>query len=368
MKKRRWLKIGLAALAVLALLLIVTRRDRGPEVAGRLLEEWVQDLLVTADPDRRAAAQAAVAQLGTNALPWLQLAVRHTDPVWKQPLLNTVKKVPGIDRRDLMRWVNLYERSEIRAGGVAGRAALGQAAVPAIPELVTALGDPEQLVYNNALAALRGLGSLPLREITNRLDQADGGHRTRMLNVLRNMKSDVAPAAPALVGIIEAKPGSDEANAAAAALSMMGHRAAPAVMRLVSSERYELRVAGFDVLQRLMPAEHGLWEALRGTFQLGGEREARILAALRDVWGEPGTDTPTLSAAVLRGTAKSRAAGIFLMGEAARPGNAYARKLRKLRDRKLESGQAAIEAALRKLKAAEATASGSPGAAKTSSD
>ena len=368
MKKRRWLKIGLAALAVLALLLIVTRRDRGPEVAGRPLEEWVQDLLVTADPDRSAAAQAAVAQLGTNALPWLQLAVRHTDSVWKQPLLNTVKKVPGIDRRDLMRWVNLYERSEIRAGGVAGLAALGQAAVPAIPELVTALGDPEQLVYNNALAALRGLGSLPLREITNRLAQADGGHRTRMLNVLRNMKSDVAPAAPALVGIIEAKPGSDEANAAAAALSMMGHRAAPAVMRLVSSERYELRVAGFDVLQRLMPAEHGLWEALRGTFQLGGEREARILAALRDVWGEPGTDTPTLSAAVLRGTAKSRAAGIFLMGEAARPGNAYARKLRKLRDRKLESGQAAIEAALRKLKAAEATASGSPGAAKTSSD
>ena len=359
MKKRRWLKIGLAALAVIALLLIVTRRDRGPEVAGRPLEEWVQDLLVTADPDRSAAAQAAVAQLGTNALPWLQLAVRHTDPVWKQPLLNTVKKVPGIDRRDLMRWVNLYERSEIRAGGVAGLAALGQAAVPAIPELVTALGDPEQLVYNNALAALRGLGSLPLREITNRLDQADGGHRTRMLNVLRNMKSDVAPAAPALVGIIEAKPGSDEANAAAAALAVMGH---------VSSERYELRVAGFDVLQRLMPAEHGLWDALRGTFQLGGEREARILAALRDVWGEPGTDTPTLSAAVLRGTAKSRAAGIFLMGEAARPGNAYARKLRKLRDRKLESGQAAIEAALRKLKAAEATASGSPGAAKTSSD
>ena len=368
MKKRRWLKIGLTVLAVLALLLIVTRRDRGPEVAGRSLEEWVQDLLVTASPARRAAAQAAVAQLGTNALPWLQLAVHHTDPVWKQPLLTTVKKVPGIDRRDLMRWVNLYERSEIRAGGVAGLAALGQAAVPAIPELVTALGDPEQLVYNNALAALRGLGSLPLREITNRLAQADGGHRTRMLNVLRNMKSDVAPAAPALVGIIEAKPGSGEANAAAAALSMMGHRAAPAVMRLVSSERYELRVAGFDVLQRLMPAEHGLWEALRGTFQLGGEREARILVALRDVWGEPGTDTPTLSAAVLRGPAKSRAAGIFLMGEAARPGNAYARKLRKLRDRKLESGQAAIEAALRKLKVAEATASGSPGAAKMSSD
>ena len=348
MRKRRWLKIGLAALAVLALLLIVARRDRGPEVAGRPLEEWVQDLLVTADPARRAAAQTAVAQLGTNALPWLQLAARHTDPVWKQPLLSAVKKMPGIDRRDLLRWVSLYERSEIRAGGVAGLGALGQAAAPAIPDLVESLGDPEQLVYNNALAALRGLGQLPFREITNRLGQADGGHRTRMLHVLRNMKSDAATAAPALVKIIEAKPGSAEANAAAAALSTMGYRAAPSAMRLVASERYELRVVGFDVLQRLMPAERGLWAALRGTFQLGGEREAKIIDALRDVWGEPGTHYPTLSAAVLRGTEKSRAAGIFLMREAARPGNAYARKLKKLE--------------------ATATASESPGAAKTSSD
>ena len=30
--------------------------------------------------------------------------------------------------------------------------------MPAIPDLVTALGDSEQLVHNNALAALRQLG------------------------------------------------------------------------------------------------------------------------------------------------------------------------------------------------------------------
>ena len=294
--------------------------------------------------------------------------MRHTDPFWKQPLLSTVNKMPGIDRQDLLRWVNLYERSEIRAGGAAGLAVLGQAAAPAIPDLVESLGDREHLVWNNSLATLRGLGSLPLREITNRLNKTEGGHRMRMLHVLRNMKSDAAAAAPALVDIIEAKPGSDEAAAAVAALAMMGHRAAPAVMRLVASQRYELRVVGFDTLARLMPAEHGLWDALRGTFQLGGEREVRILVALKDVWGELGTDYPTLSAAVLRGTAKSREAGIFLMGEAARPGNAYARKLRELRNRKLESGQAALEAALRKLEAAQVSASGSAGAVKKSSD
>ena len=64
-----------------------------------------------------------------------------------------VDAVPLLEREDIQRWANTYE-PEIRAGGVAGLAALGKAATPAIPDLVTALGDPEHLVYNNALAAL----------------------------------------------------------------------------------------------------------------------------------------------------------------------------------------------------------------------
>ena len=84
MKKWRHLTIGVAALALLGLLLIVAKRDRGPEVDGRPLEAWVRDLLITADPGRRAAARAAVEQLGTNAIPWLQLALNHTDSSWKK--------------------------------------------------------------------------------------------------------------------------------------------------------------------------------------------------------------------------------------------------------------------------------------------
>ena len=366
MWKRPWLKIGLAAIAMLVLCLIVGRRDRGPEVDGRPLESWVRDLLNTADPGRRVAAQAALVQLGTNALPWLQVALNQRDTFWKKPLLYTVDTLPGVDRQHLLRWVNPYGVSEIRAGGAAGLAALGQVAAPAIPDLVESLGDPEHLVYNNALVALLGLGKLSLQAITNRLGQAESGHLTRMIHILRGMQSDAAVAAPTLASIIEAKSGSDEANAATAALTTMGHRAAPAVMRLVASERYELRVAGFDVLQQLMPAERGLWNALSGTFQLGDERETQILAALWDVWGEPGTEHPTLSAAVLRGTPKAQAAGIFLMSEAARPGNAYARKLQMLRKRELGLGQAALEAALKKLEAAEVSASGQADGAKTS--
>ena len=146
MKKRRHLTIGLAALALLGLLLIVAKRDRGPEVDGRPLEAWVRDLLITADPGRRAAARAAVGQLGTNAIPWLQLALNHTDSSWKKTLLNTADTLPGLDRHDLLRWVNPYERSEIRAGGAAGLAALGQAAAKATTQSwnsnrITALGQ-----------------------------------------------------------------------------------------------------------------------------------------------------------------------------------------------------------------------------------
>ena len=177
MTKRRLLKISLGLLVVIGLFIVIAQRDRGPLVDGRPLEDWVQDLLVTADLARRDAAQEAVAGLGTNAVPWLRRTLRYTDPVWKRPLISVVDSVPLLEREDIQRWANTYELSEIRAGGVAGLAALGQAATPAIPDLVTALGNPEHLVYNNALAALRSMGAAPLGEITNRLGQAQGDHR-----------------------------------------------------------------------------------------------------------------------------------------------------------------------------------------------
>ena len=63
MTKRRLLKISLGLLVVVGLFLAFAQRDRGPMVDGRPLEDWVQDLLVTAEPPKREAAQAAVAGL-----------------------------------------------------------------------------------------------------------------------------------------------------------------------------------------------------------------------------------------------------------------------------------------------------------------
>ena len=312
MTKRRLLEISLGLLVVIGLFIVIAQRDRGPLVDGRPLEDWVQDLLVTADPARRDAAQEAVAGLGTNAVPWLRRTLRYTDPVWKRPLISVVDSVPLLEREDIQRWANTYELSEIRAGGVAGLAALGQAATPAIPDLVTALGDPEHLVYNNALVALRSMGAAPLGEITNRLGQAQGDHRARIFHLLRYMKRDAAPAAPALLEIIRAKPGSNEANAAADALSTMGIGAVPTAVQLAVDDSYTIRVVGLEALSRLLPVEHLLWEELKATVQLGNDRE-KFSRRWRPSGGNPLKSYPTLSAAILRGTPRSCEAAIFLI-------------------------------------------------------
>ena len=366
MTKRRLLKISFGLLVIVGLFLAFTRRDRGPVVDGRPLEDWVQDLLVTADPAKRDAAQKAVAGLGTKAVPWLRSTLRYTDPVWKHPLMSVVDSVPLLEREDIHRWANTYELSKIRAGGVAGLTALGKTASPAIPDLVTALGDPEHLVYNNALTALQSMGSLPLVEITNRLDQAKGDHLARMYHLLRYMKHDAAPAAPALLEIIRTKTGSNEANAAAAALSTMGIRAVPTAVQLAVDDSYPIRVVGFDALSRLLPVEHLLWKELKATVQLGNDREKDILAAVEDIWGNPEEPYPTLSAAILRGTPRSCEAAIFLMSEVARPGNPYARKLQKLRDRPLKSSREKLTAALKKLEAMSSASAKPDGVKKTS--
>ncbi len=349
MKKWQIIKVGAGALIFICLLLSFTKRDRGPLVEGRPLESWVQDLLITADPIKHNAAKKAVSKLGTNAIPWLRKTLLYTDPVWKRPLISMAESAPFIEPKTIHRWANTYELAEIRAGGVAGLAELGQWAAPAIPDLVEALGDPEHLVYNNALLVLNGMGKLPLSEITNRLAAVQGEHRTRMLHVLRNMKEDAVGSAPALVRIIEIQSGSNEANAAIAALSTMGIKAAPAAVQLAVSDRYELRLAGFNVLSRLLPAEHELWAELKSSIQLGHEKEKEVLLALQNVWGNSNETYTSLSDAIFNGTPRSCDAAILLMSKAAKPGNSSARKLHKLRNKTLNSGPKTLQAVLEKI-------------------
>ena len=350
MKKWQIIKISAGALILICLLLSFIKRDRGPLVEGRPLESWVQDLLITADPIKHNAAKKAVSQLGTNAIPWLRKTLLYTDPVWKRPLISMAESASFIEPKTIHRWANTYELAEIRAGGVAGLAELGQWAAPAIPDLVEALGDPEHLVYNNALLALNRMGKLPFREITNRLVVVQGEHRTRMLHVLRNMQQEAVNSAPALVKIIENQSGSNESNAAIAALSTMGIKAAPAAVQLAISNRYELRLAGFNVLSRLFPAEHELWAELKSSIQLGHEKEKEVLFALQNIWGHSDEIYTSLSDAIFHGTPQSCEAAILLMSKAAKPGNSSARKLHKLRNETLKSDPR-LQAALEKIDA-----------------
>ena len=351
MKKWHIIKTGVCSLLFICLLLSLIKRDRGPLVEGKPLEEWAQHLLITSEPIKHNTAKNAVAQLGTNAIPWLRKTLNYNDPIWKRPLISLVQSVPLIEVKTIHQWANTYELASIRAGGVAGLAELGDLAAPAIPDLVEALGDSEHLVYNHSLTALNGMGKLPFHEITNRLNKVEGQHLARLLHVLRNMKQDAATAAPILAKIIKNRSGSKEANAAESALSTMGANAAPAAVQLAVSDRYELRLVGFNLLSRLIPTEHELWAELKFGMQLGNKREKEILLALQNVWGNPNEVYNSLSEAIFRGTPLSCEAAIFLMSEAAKPDNTYERKLKKLQDKTLKSNPDVLEAALKKISA-----------------
>ena len=349
MKIWQLIKIGGGALILICLLLSFIKRDRGPVLEGRPLESWVQDLLITADPIKHTSAKKAVSQLGTNAIPWLQKTLLYKDPIWKRPFIGISESVSFIEPKTIYRWANTYELAKIRAGGAAGLAELGQLASPAIPALVESLGDPEHLVYNNALLALNKMGKLPFSEITNRLFSVQGEHQTRMLHVLRNMQEEAVSSAPELLKIIESQSGSNEANAAIAALSTMGIKAAPAAVQLAISDRYELRLAGFNVLSRLLPVEHELWTELKSGIQLGHEKEKEVFLALQNVWGNSNEAYTSLSDAIFHGTPSSSRAAILLMSVAAKPGNASERKLNKLRNKTLKSAPKKIKETQKKI-------------------
>ena len=349
MKKWQLTKIGGGALILICLLLSFIKRDRGPVLEGRPLESWVQDLLITADPIKQTSAKKAISQLGTNAIPWLRKTLLYKDPIWKRPFIGISESVSFIEPKTIHRCANTYELAEIRAGGAAGLAELGRLASPAIPALVESLGDPEHLVYINALLALNKMGKLPFREITNRLFSVQGEHQTRMLHVLRNMQEEAVSSAPELLKIIESQSGSNEANAAIAALSTMGIKAAPAAVQLAISDRYELRLAGFNVLSRLLPVEHELWTELKSGIQLGHEKEKEVFLALQNVWGNSNEAYTSLSDVIFHGTPSSSRAAILLMSVAAKPGNASERKLNKLRHKNLKSAPKKIKETQKKI-------------------
>ena len=131
-------------------------REREPEYQGRKLSEWLQiygESFYSSPSDDVALAKdrevkKAVQHIGTNAVPWLlRWLVQSSGP--PEVVKRLVRRIPLSFARTL--WT-----TRLNSHALIGFSLLGPEASPAIPQLVTWLGDPKK--RKQAIHALGMIG------------------------------------------------------------------------------------------------------------------------------------------------------------------------------------------------------------------
>ena len=162
-RRRVYLILGVVGVVLAGVLLVVFSREREPEYGGKRLSEWVMKL-----PDD--AAEKAIRQIGTNALPYLLKWIGYAVPAWKGRLYEAVN--PNLNSLN-SEW-GLYDKRDLRATQASSAFAfLGLQAQVVIPELTLMLNDSKKIANATAAASalvLLGPDGLPpvMAVLTNR--------------------------------------------------------------------------------------------------------------------------------------------------------------------------------------------------------
>jgi HEAT repeat protein len=113
---------------------------------------------------------------------------------------------------------------------------LGAHAEPALPQLVQALADPEDMTADQAGAGLSKVGPAAIPPLVQLLGSEDPALRRRALGVLGEMKGVAAPAAAALVARV-ADEDDDVRRAARGAVASVGSATLPALATMIRARR-----------------------------------------------------------------------------------------------------------------------------------
>jgi hypothetical protein len=162
---RRLLLVLLTAGFVVGLAALVWHSQREPSYQGTSLSEWLRTHTptgaLTPEPSQRAAE--AVRHIGTNGLPFLVSWIEdYQNPSpWRARLLSYSGK-PGSPGRGIL--FETIAKPEVRVGlALRGFEILGEAAAPAIPELVRVAnqGNPPTSPLATTALAFLGKDALP---------------------------------------------------------------------------------------------------------------------------------------------------------------------------------------------------------------
>jgi hypothetical protein len=158
-------------------------RDEGPSYAGKSLNKWV--LLIgrrsweePPSPELRRNAEHAIAEIGTNAIPFLLQWIRY-EPVSSKMgkcIGFVLSKLPGRPHFELLELPRKRPSDEMRARGARNAfRILGAAASPAIPSLSYLERCSESAEVKDRVAeAMAGIGTPALPAMMNLLTNANG--------------------------------------------------------------------------------------------------------------------------------------------------------------------------------------------------
>lgn len=248
--------VTMAAFALAALAFVVANRE--PARDTKPLNAWLRELN-SAEPYRRARAEAAVRQMGPRVVPAL-----------------------------VVRLESSYTDDQARA--ILGFEALGDAGRPAIPSLTALLrAEATSLPAARALAAI-GPATVPL--LTNSLASSAGFIRSSAVRALGRMRTDGRLAVPALVSVLN----DDDDDLRYFATRALGNLAAdpeqavPALVNRLEDRNVEVRKIAARSLGQFHGQARGAVPALRKA--LNRDEEAVKLTAayaLREI--NPGIAT-----------------------------------------------------------------------------
>lgn len=190
MKKRIFIGLLVAVVAVLAGEVVNALLPREPVYEGRPLSAWLEDLDSDKPREIRAHARKAIGQIGTNAIPLLMDWFRARDSRLKTRLMELA------DKQRLIKIHFTPAQDRCRRAYRACRI-LGPVAKPAIPELIELLRDTRTTPTAGNVLVLFGADAIG--PLTGALTNQNINIRYSAACVLGLFRGGAAAAVPALI-------------------------------------------------------------------------------------------------------------------------------------------------------------------------
>ena len=153
--QRRRFAFVIGFLTVIAIVAWFLFHSREPEYQGKKLGGWLQQIESNQDVETREWQEAAqaVRQIGTNALPYLVMGLKASDPAWKIEAVDWVRQVLNKDLSDQLVWRH-------RGRALLTLRILGPIARPGIPEVAALITNTDPHIADAAFVALTEIGAV----------------------------------------------------------------------------------------------------------------------------------------------------------------------------------------------------------------